>query len=86
MWAAIALPWGIALVYAVIRLKALLLFLVRFYQRVAPISLRKRCRFEPSCSQYMLISIEKYGACKGFIKGFRRWCSCKPPNGGFDEP
>ena len=85
-WLSIALPWVAVTVYAVVRLKAFLIFLVKLYQKIAPISIRKRCRFEPSCSQYMLLSIEKYGARKGFAKGFRRWCNCKPPNGGFDWP
>ena len=86
LWLAICLPWCLVIVYALIRAKALLLFLVRLYQRIAPTWLRKRCRFEPSCSQYMIAAIEKYGAWKGFKKGFRRWCHCKPPNGGYDYP
>ena len=86
LWLAICLPWCLVIVYALIRAKALLLFLVRLYQRIAPTWLRKRCRFEPSCSQYMIAAIEKYGVWKGFKKGFRRWCHCKPPNGGYDYP
>ena len=69
-----------------IHLKYIVIWLVKAYQRLAPESLRNKCRFEPSCSNYMILAIQKYGFWKGFLKGFRRWTQCKPPNGGFDEP
>ena len=73
---------ALALIFA----KHILIALVLAYQSVAPASLRERCRYEPSCSQYMIMSVEKYGFWKGLKKGLRRWRSCKPPNGGFDMP
>ena len=85
---ALAIIAGIVIFIALVLLflKPILLWLVRAYQRLAPDKVRCRCRFEPSCSQYMIGAIEKYGAYRGLVRGLRRWSRCKPPNGGFDEP
>lgn len=64
----------------------IVIFAVMVYQRLAPDKVRNRCRYEPSCSQYMIMAIRKYGAFKGVRRGVRRWQSCKPPNGGIDYP
>ncbi len=74
------------LVLLAVFLKPILIWLVRAYQHFAPDKLRCRCRFEPSCSQYMIGAIEKYGAYRGLVRGLKRWARCKPPNGGFEEP
>lgn len=67
-------------------LKRMLICLVRIYQRVAPASVRNKCRFEPSCSQYMIRSLQKYGVRKGLRKGIDRLRRCNMQGGGFDEP
>lgn len=59
---------------------------VRLYRLVAPESLRGRCRFEPTCSAYMIIALRKYGTIVGLIKGLNRISRCHPPYGGVDEP
>ena len=59
---------------------------VRFYQRTAPTSLRQCCRFSPSCSEYMILAVEKYGATIGFFKGIKRILRCRKPNEGIDFP
>ena len=69
-----------------IHLKHIVIWLVMAYQRFAPEHVRNRCRYEPSCSNYMILAIHKYGFWKGFAKGFKRWTHCKPPYGGHDEP
>ena len=66
--------------------KPLLIALVKTYQALAPKAVRERCRYEPSCSVYMLQAVEKYGFWKGVRKGMKRWKGCKPPNGGIDPP
>ena len=66
--------------------KRILLLLIFLYQRFAPSYVRGACLFTPSCSEYMRLSLLKYGVCKGFIKGLRRIRRCHPPNGGIDEP
>lgn len=66
--------------------KAIVVNMVKLYQAVAPARLRQRCRYEPSCSAYMLLAVEKYGTWRGLCRGLRRWKGCKPPNGGYDLP
>jgi putative component of membrane protein insertase Oxa1/YidC/SpoIIIJ protein YidD len=63
-----------------------IIYIVHVYQRYAPEKLRLSCCFTPSCSEYMLLAIKKYGAFIGFFKGVNRLFRCHPPNGGVDEP
>ena len=71
---------ALALLLAMLlRAKKILIFLVKVYQRLAPARLRRRCRYEPSCSEYMIRSLEKYGALRGLVRGLRRWRRCRPP-------
>ncbi len=45
------------------------------------------CRFEPSCSEYFIQAVRKYGPLRGAWKGVRRVCRCNPwTPGGFDPP
>jgi len=60
--------------------------IIRIYQQTAPKRLRASCRFEPSCSNYMIGSIERHGCCTGLIRGIQRLCRCRHPNGGVDLP
>ena len=66
--------------------KRIILCLIKIYQRYAPSSVRNKCRFEPSCSFYMIMSIEKYGLIKGLKKGILRLKRCNINDGGFDYP
>ena len=59
---------------------------VLVYKSVAPMSVRSRCLFTPTCSTYMIMAIYKYGLFIGVVKGIRRLLRCKPPNGGVDYP
>ena len=52
-------------IVAFIRIKHIAIWLVMLYQNIAPLKLRNRCRFEPSCSQYMILSLQKYAFFKG---------------------
>ena len=65
--------------------KKVLLALVKFY-RVAISPYRPPCcRYIPTCSQYALEAIEKYGALKGGWLAFRRILRCNPfHKGGYD--
>lgn len=60
---------------------------VRIYQYTISPFLGPTCRFTPSCSQYFILCIEKYGALRGSWKGLRRILRCHPWNaGGYDPP
>ncbi|MDR0391959.1 MAG: membrane protein insertion efficiency factor YidD [Planctomycetaceae bacterium] len=61
--------------------------LVYFYKFCISPFLPKVCRFEPSCSTYMILAIKKYGVLRGILKGIWRICRCNPYcNGGYDPP
>lgn len=66
--------------------KKAVICVIRIYQRFAPDRIREKCRFEPSCSQYMVLAIEKYGLVRGLIKGVDRLKRCNTDNGGYDYP
>lgn len=64
-----------------------LIVLIRIYQRTVSPLLGQVCRFEPSCSRYMVASLQKYGLVKGLWKGLGRLCRCHPWSaGGYDPP
>jgi uncharacterized protein len=63
-----------------------LISVIRFYQRIAPAAVRGTCRFTPTCSEYAIRSIEKYGPFRGGWRAARRILRCRAPNGGIDEP
>ncbi len=76
----------IGAVLSIFMLRNFTIGLVLLYKAVAPMSMRDRCRFEPSCSTYMIMALQKYGFFVGVYKGIRRICRCHPPNGGEDLP
>ena len=67
-------------------LKRSVIGVVLLYKAFAPMSVRERCRFTPTCSTYMIMAINKYGLFRGVFKGIGRLLRCKPPNGGEDYP
>ena len=66
-------------------MRAAALFLLRVYKRFLSPLLPPMCRFEPTCSIYMMQAIEKHGAARGIWLGLRRLSHCHPFNpGGWD--
>ena len=59
-------------------MKAVLLALIRFYQRQISPMRPPCCRFIPTCSAYALEAVEKYGAVKGGWLALRRILRCHP--------
>ena len=63
-------------------MKKILLSMIRFYQRFISPAFPPRCRFSPTCSQYALEAIGKYGAARGGWLAFKRLMRCNPFNKG----
>jgi putative membrane protein insertion efficiency factor len=61
------------------------MWLIRLYKRTLSPMLPPSCRFSPSCSQYALEAMERYGLFKGGALGIYRLLRCHPfSRGGFD--
>ncbi len=68
-------------------LKQVVIALIRVYQFFSSRFLKKTCRFYPTCSQYTVEAINKYGLGPGLWRGIKRVCRCHPYNpGGIDLP
>ena len=69
-------------------MKKIIIFLIKSYQKwISPIFnfFGIHCKFYPSCSNYMLQAIQKYGSCKGIFLGIKRLLRCHPfAKGGYD--
>jgi putative membrane protein insertion efficiency factor len=66
-------------------MKMVMIGLVRFYQYVISPVLPSRCIYTPTCSQYAVEAIQRYGALRGGWLAFRRLLSCHPfSKGGYD--
>jgi len=60
---------------------------VRGYQLLVSPWIGPCCRFQPSCSRYMIAAVEKYGCLRGVAKGVARIARCHPWHpGGWDPP
>lgn len=59
---------------------------VRLYQLTLSRVLPPSCRFEPSCSQYMIEAIAVHGACRGLMLGAWRVLRCNPWGAGGYDP
>ena len=66
-------------------MKQLVILLIQFYRWCISPLLPPRCRFQPTCSQYALTAIERFGLVKGGAIATKRICSCHPWHiGGYD--
>jgi uncharacterized protein len=66
-------------------LKVILAGILRFYKASVSPLLPPACRFVPTCSEYTLEAVEKYGALRGGWMGARRLLKCHPFHpGGYD--
>lgn len=66
-------------------MKIVLIKIIKFYQKyISPLK-RPCCRFYPTCSQYALEAVIKYGAVKGSFLALKRIIRCNPfCKGGYD--
>jgi uncharacterized protein len=67
-------------------MKFVILWLLRAYKRYLSPLLPQSCRFEPTCSVYMVEAIEKKGVVSGLILGLRRLLRCHPFSAGGYDP
>lgn len=64
-----------------------LIALVRVYQWTLSPFVGRQCRFTPTCSNYFIGAVRKYGALRGAWRGIGRICRCHPFHpGGYDPP
>ncbi len=67
-------------------MKFLLITLVKIYQGVLSPYLPNSCRYTPTCSQYMIEALQKYGFFKGAWLGLKRFSRCHPWGGHGIDP
>jgi putative membrane protein insertion efficiency factor len=70
-------------------IKALIIRLILFYQKIiSPLitgTFGIHCRFYPSCSEYTLVAVKRFGVLKGLFLGTKRFLRCNPLfDGGYD--
>lgn len=62
-----------------------LIFIIYIYQYFMSPYLPVSCRYFPTCSQYVVEALTKYGVLRGLLLGGRRICRCHPfCQGGYD--
>ena len=66
-------------------MKTIIIFLIRFYQKyISPLK-PPSCRFYPTCSEYSVQALQKYGFIRGSWKALVRISKCHPFHpGGYD--
>ena len=58
---------------------------VRFYQRFVSPAIPQRCKYHPSCSQYAVTAVRRYGILRGLVLSAWRLLRCNPwSHGGVD--
>ena len=77
---------AVCLLIIILKTKSFVQNVILLYQKHAPEKMRRSCLFTPSCSEYMLLAIQKYGVVVGVYKGICRLGRCHYPNGGEDYP
>lgn len=58
-------------------MKHVLIFMIKIYQKI-PGPWHNKCRFEPSCSNYAIIAIDRFGSIKGTYLSIKRILRCNP--------
>ena len=67
-------------------MRAILLGIIRLYQKTLSQALPPTCRFYPSCSEYGYEAISRYGALRGGWLAIKRICRCHPFHPGGHDP
>ncbi len=64
----------------------ILIAFIKVYQFALSPFFGQQCRFAPTCSQYAVESMQKYGAFKGFLLTIKRLSHCHPWHVGGHDP
>ncbi len=67
-------------------LKAVVILLIKIYQKAVSPWTPASCRYNPTCSSYSIDAFQKYGLLKGFILTIKRIGSCHPWGGSGHDP
>jgi uncharacterized protein len=67
-------------------LSRILLAPVVLYQRLVSPALPRRCKYEPTCSAYVLQAVREYGILRGLVLGAWRLLRCNPLSHGGHDP
>ncbi|QES91040.1 membrane protein insertion efficiency factor YidD [Rhizosphaericola mali] len=62
------------------------ILMIKFYQFGISPMIGPKCRYTPTCSQYTIEAIEKYGILKGLKLGIKRLSTCHPGGGSGYDP
>lgn len=62
------------------------ILLIRIYQYVLSPVMGPKCRFTPTCSQYAVEALKKYGPLKGLVLALKRISRCHPGGGSGYDP
>jgi putative membrane protein insertion efficiency factor len=75
------------IITGIITLKKAVIGAIKLYQHYAPEQIRRRCLFKPTCSEYAILAVKKYGVIKGLYKAYiRLFKKCRGTIYGIDYP
>jgi putative membrane protein insertion efficiency factor len=66
--------------------RALVVLILRVYQRLISPALGPRCRYYPSCSEYAVQAVQQFGILRGLVLASWRLLRCNPWSGGGFDP
>ena len=67
-------------------LKQIFILPIKVYQYTISPMLGQKCRYQPTCSSYMIQAIEEWGVFKGIYLGTKRILRCHPWGGSGHDP
>ena len=67
-------------------MKIIIIYLIKLYQLTISPLIGKNCRYSPTCSNYCILSLKKYGLIKGSYLSIKRILSCHPFGGSGHDP
>ncbi len=65
---------------------AVAIYLIKLYKLIVSPLLGPTCRFNPTCSEYAIVAIDRYGILKGGWLSVKRILRCHPFHPGGDDP